>query len=995
MRRFISRRASPARPSRLSHVVAFAVACGDPAPPLGAPSTTAPEGSSAPAPAPEPRAEAPTCADARSAVSFAGGAPAEAPCASPGICCGGRCDARAELPGPGSATFPAATLRAVSDEGFLNAWSAHVGLSKKTVEVFAEKREYAALGGARSARAVCAKDGWVAPRRAADTPSPQHAVLSGVLFSHEERELELRAATSGAVVVLVGRQRIEAAELPGREGRALPDERFGTVKLEAGANEVTVLLEPETAGFFLRLRERDGRPARGLLFAERFAGAACGTAALLDVGAEVHVGRAGLDVAVTPRFRGVVPILAPESQLSVRHGPGAPASLLVPRLDLVGPGRRRTLVAPLAEKGAHDVEARLGDDVVFSRRLPDYGPLVARVAALVAAAERVSGARGLPDGSRESFAHHVATLAEAVGRGEPDRAWIARHTERAERLGAKLQTGVDAYADERGVVFRAYRSKLDGRLQPYVAFVPASHATGKELPLVLVAHGRDRLPEHALRTLVGEAPDEHMTLAFAAHNLPPMADLGALYAAPWGYGNAGVQGVGERDALAVVDEMRRAYRVDARRVSVTGYSLGGTVSFALPLHFPDVFSAAAPLCGYPNLLGYRSVADVRRLPWEEPLLAKEYLVRYAENGLHVPLHIVHGGLDVPGRSQVVADRYKALGYAHVFDVPEDLDHNVWDHAYEDGRMVPWLTRHAIPVAPRRVRLVTGKYRYHRAHWVQLTGMIDSSSEAPASIDATWDPREGRVALTTANVAGLTILSERLGGERPERLRVSVDGEQLEAPSSAEIALVRGDDGRFRLGELFTDARKRHGLSGPLDDVQHGPVTVVYGASDPAMTEANRMVAEHLATLGGTADVAYPVVRDADAAEVDLDGRHVILVGAPSQNRLTRAIASALPVQFEPSAVVLRGTRYEGPDLAVSLIFPGPERFAGAGADRRGSRYVVVHAGTSPRAVLAARFLPRYLPDYVVYDAGLAVRRGGLLMDGRPVRAAGFFGEDWR
>ncbi len=907
--------------------------------------------------------------------------------------------AAAEGPKLSAQPVPLSRLRAIGDEGWLNAWSGHVGLPLKTVQRFRDEGDPTVLGREEEARAVCSRDGWVTPRRPGEGSRSAAAVLRGVVFSDAPRDLVLRASTTGTVTIAAFGQRVEVEEMPGREGRALPDERFYSVHLGPGNNDISVIVEPETAGLQLRLREPDGRPARGLLYAERIASASCRPADLIDAAARLDVTPAGLTLAMTPRLRGLIPDLPREIPVEVTTSsgrsrePAARASLI----GLVAKPETISIVLPAADKGRPTVDVAMAGGSVHVARLTASGALVARVAKLAELAARVAGSQDLPEGTRESFAHHVETLGGAVARGEPDVAWLTRHTERAEALGKKLDRGVDAYAEERGVVFRAYRSALDGKRQPYVAFVPKSLDRRGPLPLVLVSHGKDRLPEHALRTLVGEAPDEHMTLAFAAHNLPRMDDKGAIYAAPWGFGNAGPRAVGEEDMLAVIRDIQAAYRVDPRRVSLTGYSLGGTVSFVLPLHFPDVFSAAAPLCGYPNLLSYQSVAKVPHLPWEDTLLAKEYIVRYAENGLHVPLDIVHGGKDGPGRSKVVADRYAELGYAHVFDVQEELDHNVWDYAYEDGKMIPRLTRHAAPRAPKRVRLVTGRYRYDRAYWLRLVGMIDCCRAEPASLDASFEDKEGRVRVTTRNVAAFEIDPARLGDSLPARLTVEVDGTTLEAEPTAPILFVRGDDGRFASG-ASGDALpfgKRRGLSGPLDDVEHGPVTIVYGAADPAMTEANRMVAEHLATLGDTAEIAYPVFSDEAVTDADLEGRSVILVGTPAQNRLTAAVAPQLPATFEPSAIVLRGQRHEGPDLAASFIFPGPEGFSGDALTRRGSRYVVVHAGTSPRAALAVRFLPRYLPDYVVYDASLAVRRGGLLMDGRPVRAAGFFDESWR
>jgi pimeloyl-ACP methyl ester carboxylesterase len=526
--------------------------------------------------------------------------------------------------------------------------------------------------------------------------------------------------------------------------------------------------------------------------------------------------------------------------------------------------------------------------------------------------------------------------------------------------------------------------------------VPRAIERGNPLPVVIVAHGKNRLPEHALRTLVGEPPDDTMTLSYAAHHLPRMPEQGALLVAPWGYGDAGVQPVAEHDLLRVLDELGASYPVDESRVSLTGYSMGGTLSFVAPLHHPDRFAAAAPLCGYPNLLDYRSVASVERRPWERALLEKKYIVRYADNGLHLPLHVIHGGLDVPGRSKVVVDRYRELGQSVIFDVPKEAEHDVWTDGYEDGRMVHWLTRKKRPTAPERVRFVSGEYRYDRAWWVRIAAFDDASRPEPARVDASWKPTESELAIELVGVQVLELDLAQLEPAPAGPVTITIGETKLTATPEARVYLVK-EAGKYTTSERepTRDGHKRHGQSGPLDDLQFTPVTIVVGTQDPALTSAYRLVAEHLGSLGGTADLRYPIVDDVDANDAELEGRSVVLLGTPEQNLLTRAVASLLPARFERGALSIGGSRHEGDDVTVSFIAPRPLGFRGERArQRHASGYVVVHAAASARAALAVRMLPRFLPDWVVYDASLAKQKGGLLFDQRPVRAAGFFSERW-
>jgi predicted esterase len=618
-----------------------------------------------------------------------------------------------------------------------------------------------------------------------------------------------------------------------------------------------------------------------------------------------------------------------------------------------------------------------------------------RVVKLADRAGPLVEAPGVPADSRESFAHLVDRIVRALAHGESDGRWLERQTADAESIADGLAAGSDPYRDKTGIVVRAYRSRLDGKVQPYVLFVPPSYKPdGKPLPLIVVFHGAGHWPEHALRTVIGKGPNDETGFLPAAKHMPSFPDQGALLVAPWGYDRAGPRPMGEEDVLEVIRRMQAHYRVDERRISLTGYSLGGTVSFVVPLHHPDLFSGSAPLCGYPNLLSYDSVRNVRHAPWEETMLAKRYIVNYAENGLHLPLHIVHGGLDAPSRSAVVADRYRALGYSVIFDVQDDLDHKVQDYGYEDGKMIAWLRARRRPETPSHVRLVTGELRYDHSYWVRLIAMRDGelrgeSGPELADIDATWKKEAGELLVTTRNVAAFALDVRALGV--PSGARAVVDGKAEPIPDGAEtlfFAREGASHGGWSLleREPSREGKKRPGVAGPLDDVLRHRSLVVFGTLDPAQTESNRLVAEHFSSFETYSAAHFPVKADVDVGEGELAGQSLVLVGAPGSNRITKMLADALPVHFDGGAIVVRGQRYEGEDVGVSFIAPNP---------RDANEYVVVHAGIGPRGTLASRHIPQLAPDYLVYDGRMTSFRGDVLLGKREALAGGFFDDDWR
>ncbi|MRG93217.1 alpha/beta hydrolase-fold protein [Polyangium spumosum] len=881
-------------------------------------------------------------------------------------------------------------LLAPHGDGWLDAWTATGPLPGPLPEVDAAPPD---AGAPPAPRPLCAKDGYVEVHDKADSKRgpkpPTHFVLSGHLVAGRAQKVLLAAGIAGRVRVSVGGKRVFDAT---READPEPfrDEMRFPLELERGVHRIVVEVEqpnPAPTGFWLRARAPSGGPPPDLLFATA-PEATCTPAHLLRAEIQRTPVPTGFDVSVRPAWIGLGPRnpldLPYRAELGPEKGPARLlAEGLLPAASLGAPEGGLSLPVPFEKAGTTELRLRLGPAPGSESKvsLVHRGSLQKRALDLSAKRETIE-ASSATRGEKDSLIAHIDGLVENLAQGDRDISWIKRQTAEAEALVATLEKDEKPYDGRYGVQRRAYRSPLDGRLQPYVLFVPRAYRPGgKPLPLVVASHGLGNRPEIALRVVVGEAPEAGFNGLFEARHFPGLPDLGAFIVAPWQFGNAGQRHLGEDDVLRVIAEVRAHFPIDERRISLTGYSLGGTVAFYLPLHYPDLFSASAPLCGYPNLLGWESIRKAPHTPWEDVLLAKRYIVNWAENGQHVPLFIVHGGKDDPTRSQLVANRYRSLGYPHKFDVQEDLDHNVWDYAYEDGDMIGWLKSHRRPKAPDRVRFVTGEWRYDRAHWVRLLGM--EVEDKFAEIDARHSKAEG-VTVKTRNVESfaldLTQLSLRDGAT------VTVDGAAIEGPfGAATLWLVKKDGTFVRVPEEPSrKGRKRAGVSGPLDDIDRHGRLVVYGTQDPAQIEANRLVAEHFASFD-TFAARFPVKSDVEIEGAEMDQRSLVLIGNPRSNRVTALFESALPVRFEPSALTFRGKRHEGEDVGISFIHPHP---------KNPDEYIVLHAGTTSAGTLASRHLPRFAPDFIVYDGRLTVQRGGHLLDQRVARDGGFFGIDW-
>lgn len=119
---------------------------------------------------------------------------------------------------------------------------------------------------------------------------------------------------------------------------------------------------------------------------------------------------------------------------------------------------------------------------------------------------------------------------------------------------------------------------------------------------------------------------------------------------------------------ALLDEVERKYRVDKKRIYLTGLSMGGFGTWDLAMAQPHRFAALVPICGRGNPL------RVHRIK-------------------HLPIWVFHGAKDrvVPLANSV--DLVRALrkcGAKPKFTIYPDAAHDSWTRTYENPRLYRWL-----------------------------------------------------------------------------------------------------------------------------------------------------------------------------------------------------------------------------------------------------------------------------------------------------------------
>lgn len=146
-----------------------------------------------------------------------------------------------------------------------------------------------------------------------------------------------------------------------------------------------------------------------------------------------------------------------------------------------------------------------------------------------------------------------------------------------------LAAGRDPVAARRGLQRRAYRSALDGTLQPYTLRVPEDLQRGVLHPLLVYLHGS------------GQDDQRVLDRRRAPHGWFELAPSGR------GTSNAFSADHAQDDLREALADVIARYPVDPGRIVLAGFSMGGYGVYRTALERPGIFQGLAVFSGSPDL----------------------------------------------------------------------------------------------------------------------------------------------------------------------------------------------------------------------------------------------------------------------------------------------------------------------------------------------------------------------------------------------------------
>jgi pimeloyl-ACP methyl ester carboxylesterase len=494
------------------------------------------------------------------------------------------------------------------------------------------------------------------------------------------------------------------------------------------------------------------------------------------------------------------------------------------------------------------------------------------------------------------------------------------------------------------------RSRTDGSVQPYGIWFPRDFAAGKSYPLVVQLHGLNF----------------HEVLSGSRTRYRGMAgpqwtemDLPAIYVACFGRPSAFYRGMGEEDVLEVIEDVKHRFSIDPDRVYVMGHSMGGSGSYTIGLHFPDMFGGIMPIDA--AMWARNGPREAPPPEWMKPQVDIHWPDHLFPNARNVDVFFKNAGAGIQRNSTEFADGIVEQGGFSTAESFPGMPHNFGDQ-YPYANFVTELIQHSVRRHPAEVKFYTNTLRYNRAYWVTIDRL--TRHNADAKVVATCD--KSALRLTTTNIDALTLRLEDTPAAKTGAVTLSVDGTEIAGPLGG-VVHVSKPGGAWKQGEWPPAACvKRHGMQGPIDDAFNSRFLAVYGEGDRDLAIAEL---DTVRNPPGPLDMhgEFPMKAAAKVTREDIESANLILFGTPETNAVLKRIAASLPPALMASE---NGAR-------TIFIYPNPEN---------PSRYVVVWQAkllSAPDQLHYGWIMPLcLLPDYVRVKGGKVI-------------AGGHFDSDWK
>jgi len=452
----------------------------------------------------------------------------------------------------------------------------------------------------------------------------------------------------------------------------------------------------------------------------------------------------------------------------------------------------------------------------------------------------------------------------------------------------------------RGVHEWAYESPADGSGQPFKIMIPTDYNEANPPGLSLYMHG-----------LTGD----HLKHSTGMKDRTGDFDIAVL-----GRSRGGAYlGLSGADVLHVLEYVQAHWKIDARRIQLTGGSMGGGGIFKLGSRHPHLFSSGLITCGFTT---------------QEPI----------NNLLTLPLYATHSADDpVVGiiTARGVLHTLRERGARNIFDETNGLGHAAWDYAEGNRRAAAWGAGEIRPRSQdvRRIDFTALDGNAQRGWWAEVAVWGPEAKPARFILNAST---ANSLVAELRNVGRLTLRLDEAPFDRNQPLRISINGKpevEIPAPLPARVDIQESG--------LATDAapaRRPHTPGGAYSLYNGEPLLIVYGTQGGANLKPAADAAARSWNPGWMTDAdpfgrdpedgvpfshnLYGALRtkaDHEVTAEDLARNHLVLIGNAEENSVVKRLSASLPLRVTATDIACSdGVTIPRKGYAWGLVHANPE-----------------------------------------------------------------------
>lgn len=274
-------------------------------------------------------------------------------------------------------------------------------------------------------------------------------------------------------------------------------------------------------------------------------------------------------------------------------------------------------------------------------------------------------------------------------------------------------------------------TEYNGRKYSYALFTPASIATEKSLPLIVILHGLGSAGQTIIEKWARRLQGQWIILC-------PTYPMGAWWALP-----------AEKMVLQLIQKTQAEYPVDRNRVFLSGLSNGAIGAYMIGMFNPDYFAGIIPIAG--------SVT--------------QRMLHFLVNLNNTPVYIIHGQSDpifpiagVRRIHQILSD----MKYPIVYREHRETGAAHGGHFLPESEVAPlaaWLRVQKRRRNPRTVRMTREGNHLGPIQWARIAkGVQLAALQIPGPENEPLNVKDGKIATMVAILQGnnhVHVLSKNL------------------------------------------------------------------------------------------------------------------------------------------------------------------------------------------------------------------------------------------